>query len=166
MRALALGAQERELAIKPIGTRCTVSNDCYIMLAHYLKSVHDTSIPENIPSDLLSWEDMKTGTYRSTDELRRILHWAETYAPEKMRKAGYFIMVAPGTLNATNIFLELTASTKLVGILATNEALLALRRQTSQSMYIMLYHKEWEDTFYRAATCHILKLIFARSRSK
>jgi hypothetical protein len=159
MCALVIGGQQRELSAKVTGTQAQIPSNPYIKLAYYLSCVHGTSSPESIPNRLSSWESMNGSAHRSTDELREMLSWSERYSPVTLKTAGYFIMVPPDSLPSANKFVTITAQTKRVGILATNQATLAMLQQSSQSVEIMVYEECWEDNNYYNPRRDILGII-------
>jgi hypothetical protein len=64
-----------------------------------------------------------------------------------MQKAGYFFMVAEDALSTGNQFYRITANTARVGIIADNSAVLAMLQQTSESVLIMAYRKNWAENY-------------------
>jgi hypothetical protein len=143
MCALVIAGGGRKIDVKKSGNWCSVPNDPYIKLCYYLHCVHRTSIPESIPSSLISWESRYRGTKRTTDDLREIMYWVERYSPGTMKQEGYFVMVTDGTLTGLNAFFRVTATSTQVRLLATNEAALGLLRRSSGSVTIMLYEERW-----------------------
>jgi hypothetical protein len=165
MCALAIRGQQRELSAMATGTPCYVPDDSYVRLGYYLNSVHATSCPESIPSELYSWKSMNVNSHRSTDELRQMLYWSEKYSPITVKQAGYFIMVPPNSLGSANEFVKITADTKRVGLLATNKAVIGLLQRTSQAVDVMFYEKRWEDNHYYNPRRYILQKIRDREKS-
>jgi hypothetical protein len=149
---MAVGAYGRqcEIDFKVTGQTTTVPNDPYIKLAYYLNCVHWTDCPNSIPSRLVQYKSMSADAYRSTDELEEIVSWAEEYSPSRMRASGFFIMVPDGTLNDyNNRFIQFSAHSTQIGLLATNQAALALVQKASASVELMVYEERWEDVnFY------------------
>jgi hypothetical protein len=65
-----------------------------------------------------------------------------------MRDSGYFVRVSENRLNSRNEFVRLTASSTRVALLPTNDAAVALLRQSSRAVDFMVYKEAWEDNNY------------------
>jgi hypothetical protein len=147
---MAVGAygQQCKIDFKFTGQKTTIPNDPYIRLAYYLSCVNSTDCPDGIPSRLMRYESMSADVYRSTDELEEIESWAEEYSPYRMRERGFFILVPDGTLTYSNNFITFSAHSTQIGLLATNQAALALVKRSSASVKLMVYEERWEDNNY------------------
>jgi ferredoxin len=161
-------ARTGNITIEATGRSCTVPDDPFIKLAYYLYAVHCTDCPESIPSCYTSWERLSAGENRSTEVLRAILNVAEQYSPAKMQASGYFILVPPDArcqFKTQNKFITLTASSREVALLTTNAAALALVRNSSRSVKLMLYKEPWEDSNYYNPLRALYSTIRARENS-
>jgi hypothetical protein len=92
---------------------------------------------------------MSSSTFQTTEELEEMIEWTNRYPPEKMQRSGFFISLPNGTMKERiNRFVTLSATSSQFGLLATNEAALAMVRRSSTSVKLMLYNEAWQYTYY------------------
>jgi hypothetical protein len=164
--AVALTAQKKNVAVETIGTSCTTPTNPYRKMAYYLKSVHGTSVPENIPSCLYNWETMSDRINPSREDIRIMLSWCERYSPPTMRSQGFFIMVSDSDANKlfpgfSNEFLKITTTSQLFCLVATTQAGVLANHSNSSSITVMLYKECWEDNHYYEARKELREALFS-----
>jgi uncharacterized membrane protein len=144
------GFDSKRLAVEITGVKVSVPDNPYIRLCYYLACVKSTDLPESIPGWISDWEDITVWQKKDLSDFLFILELADRYSPKKVQETGFFVMVPTGTLNdSNNEFIKITATSTQIGLLAGNNAALALVKNSCQSVKLMLYEKSWEDqNFY------------------
>jgi hypothetical protein len=161
----ALHGERQSVQLKFTGQAAQVPDDPYIKLCYYLFCVTGTSCPSSIPRQFLDYQSMTPGAYRSTEDLKAILQYAEEYSPSKIESQGCFIRI-PGEVKLSGDmcadFLKVTASSSELGLLATNKAALALIRRSSASVTVLMFKPFWETNYYSSPRRAIQSKIYAR----
>jgi hypothetical protein len=151
---------QTQLAVEDVGRVASVPNDPYMRLGYYLNSVACTSLPQEIPRRLADDLLLRPTAYHSNAELREILAWADGYSPEKMQRSGFFTLVSREVLNpAANKFLRISASSTEIGVLAGNSAAIALVRNSTASIELMLYQQSWANYNFYGPRQELLRII-------
>jgi hypothetical protein len=154
------GGNQTRLRVEAVGNTTSVPDDPYIRLGYYLGAVASTDLPEEIPDHLKNWKSMQSTAYHSNNDLREILAWADGYSPEKMQTTGFFSRVPDDALGSSaNKFLRVTASSTDVGLLAGNSAAVALIRNSTASIDIMVYEQCWVNNNYYGPRQQLLRVI-------
>jgi hypothetical protein len=91
---------------------------------------------------------MTPNAFRTVEAIIEILVWGDRYSPAKMRRTGFFIMVADDALTNANELIKLTATSRELGLLATNRAAIAVVKNSSSAVDLMLYKECWEDKYF------------------
>jgi hypothetical protein len=145
--------EHNKLEVQRTGKNCVVPENPYIQMAYYLRSVHSTSVPEQIPSYVYEWESMDSSMNPSVTQMRTILYWANEYSPPTMRSKGFFMMLSnedanemlPGSLNE---FFMITIQSRLFRLIATSDAGVLAARDRTAKIKVMFYKERWEDDHF------------------
>jgi hypothetical protein len=108
---------------------------------------------------------MSSSSFRTTRELEEMIEWTGRYSPVILKGAGFCIMLPNGTLKERiNEFVMLSATSTQLGLLATNEAVLAMVRRSSTSMTLMLYNDQWQHMNYYGPETELREIIASGNR--
>jgi hypothetical protein len=150
------------------GDLYSVPKDPYIKLGYYLHCVACTDCPNEIPPRLRDFQDHRPTAHQTIEALREMITWVDTYSPEKMQAAGYFILLPDDSLGReSNKFMKFTTSSPDIGLVSGNRATLALIQNATEPVYVMVHIRWWEnDDFHEPRRALIRAIEWRESEAR